>query len=323
MKILVDGYGSIGRQYAKHLCVRNDVAVHDPFIKLDEVGTGIKVVKEVNPNRYDLIVIASPSGTHVEKLREYHASGAFLLVEKPLAISMSEIRGYQELKRKDPSISQRAIVSSPRRFAQAIRMLKSRYSSIHESAEDGFFRFSHSLRRMRGVSWRDNYVATSRDPLSIVFDCIHELDIATSIFGKIRRIDIMSSYSYSLSKTPTVAMVRCEHDDGKQSHHHFDFCSDVKIRSMTVRGKNGTYSAEEIGKPAAEMQVDVTHDINDGQYAKMSQQRIRLETDNPLFAQIDKIIESNLRVFEEDFCTLDNALQICKAIINANVILIE
>ena len=323
MKILIDGYGSIGRQYSKHLGTSNELFVHDPYIKLDEGESGIRLVREVSPNQYDLIVIASPSGTHVDKLIQYQASNAFLLVEKPLAISLTEVNAYKKLLSENPSISERAVVSSPRRFTQATEMLRERYSSIHESAQDGFFRFSHSLRRMRGNNWRDSYVANSGDPLSIVLDCIHELDIAVSIFGPIRSIDIMSSFSSSLNKTPLVAMVRCAHNDGKRSYHHFDFCSDVKIRMMTVRGHVGTYSVQEIGKPASEIRVDTALVMEDSQYTETHQEYIALDRINPLFRQVDKIIEEGISGNEKYFCSLDNAIDICQAIIDADIMLME
>jgi predicted dehydrogenase len=181
-RILVLGAGSIGSRHARELCsVGADVDVADPDpSRSSAVGVGRAVPFDLDRlDGYDGIVVASPTTFHAEQARAALATGAWVLVEKPLATASD---GLDELVSAGKG---RLMVGYNLRLHEPIRRLvdlvhggrAGRVSAVRVW-------FGSWLPDWRpGVDYRTTYSARADLGGGVLFDAIHELDILVWLLG--------------------------------------------------------------------------------------------------------------------------------------------
>jgi len=323
---LIDGFGSIGKQYGhiiSSLVTSEDkVYIFDPYLQrsLADIFPSFVFLTTLDsiPDCIDFTIICSPTGTHVDKVVFYLSKSSKILVEKPLAVTAEEIAKCDLMLSRDPSLLNRVFVSSPRRFSCSFISLLTDSSHLASNATNGFFRFSHSIRRMRGINWRDNYVLDSNlfYPHPLVFDCIHELDISSVLFGPINSISILSAPSYLSSSVNLQYSLKAYHSNDKNySFHYFDFLSDLKIREFSIHSPTGTFSSIELGKTTTSVITNICTDIHDGQ-SMMQQTTNTTLVDNTLKLQLLAFLADPIHI--ESFCSVTSALSTAKALISAS-----
>ncbi len=181
-RVLVLGAGSIGARHARELVALGadvDVADPEPARAAAVIGaTPVPFGLGAELAGYDGIVVASPTRFHVEQALAALESGAKVLVEKPLALSVAEARPLVPW-------SASVMVGYNLRFHSPSRQLR-------ELTADGTvgtvraarFWFGSYLPDWRpGIDYRQSYSARADLGGGILLDAIHELDLVVWWFG--------------------------------------------------------------------------------------------------------------------------------------------
>ena len=166
--VLVIGAGSIGRRHATNL---------------DALGASVTVVDvemgEVVPSGFDGVVVATPSTLHARHGLAALGTGATVFIEKPLAATVAEARTLLDAG------SDRIMVGYNLRYHEP----NLRLAALLEGGAIGRpisyrFWFGHWLPDWRpGTDYRNAYSARSDLGGGVLFDAIHELDLAVWMAG--------------------------------------------------------------------------------------------------------------------------------------------
>ncbi|MDQ1532627.1 MAG: hypothetical protein QOF28_388 [Actinomycetota bacterium] len=128
------------------------------------------------PDGFDGVVVASPTVHHAKQTEAALATGARVLVEKPLACSCAEV--------PDVALSDRVCVGYNLRFVEPLMQL---IDAVH-AGEIGEIRtarvwFGSWLPGWRAHDYRDTYSARRNLGGGVLLDAIHELDEVVWLFG--------------------------------------------------------------------------------------------------------------------------------------------
>ena len=186
---------------------------------------------------YDLVVVASPSGTHAALARQALEAGVNVVVDKPFAATPTEARALIDIAQ------QRGLLISPfqnRRwdgdFLTVSRLL----------AEDRIgtvFRFESRFERWRAAAkprWTQPDAEAAIE--GIIYDIgSHLIDQAVVLFGPVREV-----YAESDRRRPDVrvedeAMLALTHASGVRSHLFMSAVAGQSGPRMSVYGSRATY----------------------------------------------------------------------------------
>ena len=179
-RILVIGAGSIGSRHAANLHAAGAaVTVTDPdAARAERTSFPTIAFDPARVDGYDGIVVASPSAHHAGQAAAALATGARVLVEKPLVLSVSEL--VTSLTSSD-----RLMVGYNLRFHRPVQRL---VDLVHGGAVGRpcavRLWFGSWLPDWRpGVDYRSTYSARSALGGGVLLDAIHELDLLVWLLG--------------------------------------------------------------------------------------------------------------------------------------------
>jgi predicted dehydrogenase len=181
MKVLVCGYGSMGKRHAANAtALGHYVCVHEPNIAQAVIAAADGFVcyeKQRNAFAagFDAVIIASPAAAHAEQFWLARAStptysGATpvpIFVEKPLALSVDDFYG-EDCGR--PTVTRRVQVGYMLRFHPGIQHLKELIQKYPPLA-------ARVCVSVDGSQWPGKAYADA------LLECSHELDLAHYLFG--------------------------------------------------------------------------------------------------------------------------------------------
>jgi len=243
MKILVIGYGSIGKRHARNADRMAEAAVFDtnPQALLDrEQEDGIRTFADLktalkwNP---DGVVIATPTHLHLPAALASVESGANVLIEKPISHSTEGVEAFLE---RAESLNRKVFVACNMRFHPAIR-------AIHKNL-DGIGRplfaradYGNYLPNMRpNVDYRKLYAASRHQGGGVILDGIHELDYLIWLFGGVEEVLCNAARLGNLEiETEDYASILLRHQSGVASEIHLDYLRPFKLRGCEIVGDQG------------------------------------------------------------------------------------
>lgn len=242
MKVLVVGCGSIGSRRAKILAeLGHDVRIwdrrEDVMMGLAREGPhhmlvckSLEVALEVEGGP-EAVLICTPPEAHLEGALEaataYGVRG--LYVEKPLTLDLDELPAFSTIGR--PMIWSTGPV--PKDWSKPLVTMGACNMRFDERAsqldgifpESGFFTMGQAARH-----WSRGHF-----PLPMLLDSIHELDLATWLFGPIVRIEGTQSRDY--------ADVLVTHKDGV-SHISLNRVADPPYRGIRLHVGEQCYETD-------------------------------------------------------------------------------
>ena len=182
LSVLVLGAGSIGTRHASNLRAAGAaVSIADPVAERARAVPGVTAVPFDlgHLDGYDGIVVASPTAYHLEQAEAAVATGAHVLVEKPLATSTE---GLAKLVTAGKG---RLMVGYNLRLHEPVRRL---VSLVHDGRAGRPLAvriwFGSYLPAWRpGTDYRQSYSARSDLGGGILLDASHELDLLLWILG--------------------------------------------------------------------------------------------------------------------------------------------
>jgi len=251
-RILVVGYGSIGRRHAA-IARRNYPDVEIALLRhqiLDQNKP--KGITEVFDNMHDALafmpdiaVIANPATKHLDTAFPLAEAGIHLLIEKPISHSVTRV---YELLRVCEENNVVLMVGYNLRYMDSFKYFK-------RAVEQGAVGHPLSARLEAGQylpSWRPNI--DYRESVSanaalgggVLLELSHEIDYALSLFGKVQwvsarimrqsslEIDVEDAAHINIGFVPTVG--RCP----VIANLNLDFFRHDKTRSCVVIGDEGS-----------------------------------------------------------------------------------
>lgn len=247
MKILVIGYGSIGKRHIsnlKNLGVDNILAQDADKQRYAEVRKkfGLKVYEKLSDcfqTHIDVAVIAVPNSLHVPVAIECAKHKCHLFIEKPLSHNLDDL---EELEHLITQYSLKVMVGYNWRYHPSFLKMK-------KIIDSGILGKIFGTRVVSGQylpdwhpgeDYRKNYSAR-KDLGGGILNDAHELDYITWLLGDIKRATCYFGKVSSLEiETEDVASILLEFETGAIANIHVDYLQRSYNRSYEIYGEEGS-----------------------------------------------------------------------------------
>jgi len=242
-RVGVLGLGSIGRRHARNLrALGEQVVVFDPspaarqwFAK--EFNRDAST-REAVLNEADALIIASPSGCHLEDLEDAVSVSRPTLVEKPLGHDFQLARKIVE-QAEDKAVP--IVVAHNLRYRSVVRRAREQLNKglIGEPIWAHFLCGSWLPDWRPQQDYRTNYAANPETG-GVIFDIIHEIDLAFHLVGPADLRAAVTARSGLLEiNAEDLADIVLRHQGGCQTSLHLDYVTRPRRRLFTIAGTQG------------------------------------------------------------------------------------
>ena len=241
--IAVLGLGSIGLRHAGNLLTLGvPVIGYDPDpqrrVALVEVGGAVAQNRDQALDTADAAVIASPNRFHLEDLAAAVDANCHVLAEKPLAHTLE---GVDEVLDRFDEHGLCVFAGFNQRFNPAA--VAARKVIDDDTLGDilwARFQMSDYLPNWRPhQDYRQGYTA-DRASGGVLFDMIHEFDMANHLLGGATTVAAVANSSGSLEmQSEDIADVILTHEGGARSTLHLDYVSRPRRRVAEIAGSKG------------------------------------------------------------------------------------
>jgi predicted dehydrogenase len=171
--------------------------------------------------RLDAVAIATPVSTHFPLAERCLNAGLHVLVEKPLAWTVSEARTLIELAGRGGQV---LMVDHTYLFSNAVRCIK----QIVDAGDLGELYYVDSVRINLGLFQND---------INVVWDLApHDLSIVDHVLGRQPRSISAWGCAHADPDVEDIAYVNVDYDDRLLANFHVNWLSPVKIRQMIFAG---------------------------------------------------------------------------------------
>lgn len=250
MKILIVGYGSIGRQHTKNFSGFADVAVFDENLSvLNSLNPQIRPFNNLDTAldwKPDGVVIATPHHTHIPLAEKAIHSNAHVLIEKPISHSLE---GVQVLLSEAERRKRQVFVVCNMRYHAGVATLQQHLGSIGKP----LFARSHVgnyLANMRpDKDYRSLYCAHRSQGGGVILDAIHEIDYLMWFFGPIREVSCKAEKLSDMDiDVEDFACLCLKHHNMTISEVQMDYLRPFKRRGCEIVGTKGMLLWQSEGK---------------------------------------------------------------------------
>ncbi len=246
MKILVVGYGSIGKRHIKNLNnhKKNDIIIltnrtMDNFLKKEKC----KIVNSLNEaikEKPDIAFITNITNQHIDTSLKLAKNGIHLFIEKPLSNSLEKTRQLEKIVSEKKIISQ---VGCNLRFHPCIKkirelILKNQIGKIFSiQIENGSYLPDWHPYEKYGKS----YAANEKQGGGVILTNIHEIDYLFWFFGNVKEVSAISEKISKLNiHAEDFASIILKFDKKIFAEIHFDYFQRPAFRGCKIVGELGT-----------------------------------------------------------------------------------
>ena len=248
MRFGVIGFGSIGKRH-----VRNLISLgQDDIVLLRAVGSGnqhgfseVRTMTELIETRPDAVILANPTSMHASFLSQILAHDFHLLAEKPLVSSDVEIKMLEKSLASYGGIGLTAynmrfhpcVIETQRIIAK--KMLGKIFSSR-------FFVGQYLPSWRPQMTYSESYSAKESMGGGVLFDLIHEIDLAGFIVGPpAGRIDAMAGKISDLQiDTEDMAEILYQTSEKSFVSIHLDYLNKGYKRYIEIVGSEASLYAD-------------------------------------------------------------------------------
>lgn len=238
MKLLIIGCGSIGSRHARNAqTLGHSVVLCDPD---PTRGQYLDYKTALRQEHVDAVVVASPSGLHVEAARCVAEKGIPIFMEKPLATSLD---GLYELVR---IVNERKVITmmgQSYRWHEGLLKLK---AHLESGAIGNVLRVNHVCKEYLPAwhptqDYRKEYAAQKRLGGGALFTSMsHTLDFIEWLFGTIVQLEGRKERLGDLEMdADDTATVSGQTDRGVIFNAHNDYISKTPLHTIHVFGERG------------------------------------------------------------------------------------
>lgn len=244
LKILVIGYGSIGKRHVQNLldipnieiiiCTKQKIK--NPSTKKVKIINSIPNCLKENPN---VGIIANESSFHMKTATKLAKSGIDLFIEKPLSNSIYGIRELLSIIKKKKLITQ---MGCQFRFHDSIKEIKQMISInklgkiISVQSECGSFLPDwHPYE-----DYSKSYAAQRKLGGGVVLTNIHEIDYLYWFFGDVSNVfSVTGKYSELKISTDDLSVGILKFKNNVIAELHLDYFQKPDFRSCKIIGTKG------------------------------------------------------------------------------------
>jgi len=246
------GLGSIGMRHARNiLTLGHKVLGYDPAEKnrqaLTELGGNVAGSAAKAIGGADAVVIATPSGQHLADVDAVIAAGRHVFVEKPLAHT---VEGVEALLDKADAGNIKVFAGLNQRFNPAVIAAR----DLIKEGKIGDILWARLISSSYLPDWRphqdhrNGYAADSRTG-GVIFDVIHEFDIANYLLGPAKTIAATSRNTGLLGiESEDCADIVLQHEGGHHASIHLDYVTRPRRRNTEIAGTLGVLAVDLAGR---------------------------------------------------------------------------
>ncbi len=250
-RILIIGYGSMGRRHSSNLLDILGNSVHIDVLRRKSSGAGSESDSDRRirflfsddelEEAYDAVFITNPTSLHYETINKYlHLSDAFF-IEKPVFVT-----GEENIA---PLISVRKLfyVACPLRYSNVIQWLKKNID----------FSVVHSMRVMSssylpdwrpGIDYRNTYSAHKEMGGGVSIDLIHEWDYISYLVGFPKTVKSIIERKSNLEiDSDDIAVYVAEYEN-MLAEVHLDYFGRKALRRVELFAEDDTIVADLINQ---------------------------------------------------------------------------
>ena len=246
MKIMVVGYGSIGKRHVDNLLKINDVSVIICTKRKDlskKIKEKCKIVESIDAGIIEkprISFITNATNKHMISAIKLADAGIHLFIEKPLSNSLTEFEKLAKIVKKKKLVT---MVGCNLRFHECVKTIKNLLEKntigrvVSARAESGSFLPDwHPYE-----DYRKSYAARKKLGGGVILTCIHELDYLYWFFGEIDNVFSFSEKSSDLEiDVEDFAVALLKFKNKIVGELELNFFQKPEFRSCRIIGTNGT-----------------------------------------------------------------------------------
>jgi predicted dehydrogenase len=252
LRLGILGLGSIGLRHGRNILqMGQNVNGFDPDedrrARFAELGGHPAATREGILNSCDILVIATPSGQHLNDLHDAISAGCHVFIEKPLSHTDE---GLEAILRQADERGLVIFAGLNQRFNPVIEAAKAKISdgALGQLLWARLLCGSYLPDWRAGDDYRTGYAANPKTG-GVLFDVIHEFDIANFLLGPARTINACARNTGLLElSAEDCADVVLEHDSGVRSVLHLDYVTRPGRRRVEIAGSSGLLELDLSGR---------------------------------------------------------------------------
>lgn len=256
MRVLVTGRGSIAQRHARHLrelipnlslAVISSTGEVDSSLLPCTVFDDVQAALEWKP---EAVVIASISSKHAHELEICLTLGLPCLVEKPLVINSEQLARLEKLLQVIPAPNA-IVVGCNLRYLPALQKLKRELNgALPCRVLRADLQVGQALSQWRpSRDLKTTYSADIASGGGVVFDLIHEIDMARYLLGFLQvHAAIGGHFSDLPIQSDDVHVALLKTVSGTPVVVSLDYVSQQVVRMYTIVTDAGTFSVDIMGK---------------------------------------------------------------------------
>lgn len=259
MRVLVTGRGSIARRHAIHLRALVPNLLLAVISSTDEVDVSLLPCTVFGTMEAALrwepeaVVIASISSRHAHELEICLRLRLPCLVEKPLVISRNQLERLLKASQQQ-SVTNAIVVGCNLRYLPALQKFKNALSeAVPSRVLRAHLEVGQALSQWRpSRDLKTSYSADTESGGGVVFDLVHEIDMARWLLGPLQVHAAIGGHFSDLpiqSDDVHVALLKTQW--GTPVVVSLDYISQKTVRMYTMITESGTFSVDIMGKSSA------------------------------------------------------------------------
>ena len=246
LKVLVIGYGSIGKRHIENLLSFSDLEIlvctkrkEDRFLRENKCKT-FNSLEKCLKEKPDIALITNVTSLHVSTAIKLANAGINLLIEKSLSNSFYNVDKLIKIVKRKKIIT---LIGCQLRFHPCISKIKEiisrneigRVISVH--VESG----SYLPDWHPHEDYRDSYASRKDLGGGVVLTCIHEIDYLYWFFGDVKEVFSMTGkYSDLDLSVDDLSSILIKFKDNIIAEVHLDYFQRPDFRSCKIIGTGGT-----------------------------------------------------------------------------------
>ncbi len=300
MNIGIIGLGSIGLRHAKNSrLLKYKVFGYDidkeKSRSLSAMGGIFIKDKKEFIKKIDVGIISSPNKCHLEDMKFLINNKKHCFIEKPIS---HEYYQTKKIIDKANSLKLKIFVGHNLRFHPAVKKAKGwlENKKIGRILWSSLICSSYLPDWRKGQDYKQGYANESKGG-GVIFDCIHEIDLANHLLGKAQIIKCSAeSTKYLKLKTEDIADIWLKHEDKSRSSIHLDYITRPKLRCTKIIGEKGMIKIE-ISKRILKL-INIDNKVIESYYFKSDSNRDYINELKSFFKCIEKKIPTPFKVEE-------------------------